>query len=143
MKNLYFLLSLFLTFGCGNDDLSKETIVVQTIYKNSDSTITFDTTIGKPYEWPVKSDNQYNKMIYLGEYCSFCDNYTIDVYWGSGKSNWIRLPFVDNLNNVAINYQWTSDNLFVFAYGDSTKLSSKEYWDNLRKTDLRIRINYK
>ncbi len=119
---------------------TKETLIINHV---SDSIVVFDTTFGKPYQWGNVVDNQITKLINIEDYCSFCSNHILDIYFGSGQSNWVRLPFVDNQNTVSVNYQWTDKTLFIFATGDSSTISSTSYWDRLGLSDLRIKISYK
>jgi len=124
----------------------KETIEIQktvTIYSTTDSTIILDKIIGTPYEWGPVFNSQIKKLVDISPLCNFCDDAVLDVYWGSGGTNWLRLPFVDNLNKVAVNYNWSNHGLVVFAYGDSTILANKSYWDGLRKNTLKIKATIK
>ncbi len=136
------LLSLLLsTLGC-----KKETIEIEKkvfIYSTTDSTIIKDTIIGRPYQWGRINNNQIKKLVDISGICSQCNDVVLDVYWGSGGTNWLRLPWVDNIRNVAVNYQWGNDVLYVFAYGDSVSLADTLSWDRLRLNTLRIQATFK
>lgn len=130
-------------FGCEKEPLEPVEIEKKvTIYKTTDSTIVFDTIIGRPYTWSLIEEQQLNEIINIGEYCRFCGQDIIDVYWGTGGTNWLRLPFVDFENNIAVNYQWTLNYLYIFAYGNEKLLHDRNYWDRLGFSEIRVKITF-